>query len=176
MEAIVMKHDGLVRLVLAALFAALSCIATMLIQIPIPATGGYVNLGDCVVLLGAFMLNPVFGFFAGALGSMMADILLGYAAYAPGTFIIKGLTALTAALIFRAGRRSTPALVLGGVMGEVVMVLGYFAYEALALGYGLSAAASMPANAIQGAVGLILAVCAHKALCRVPGINKYSHS
>lgn len=170
-----MKHDSLVRLILAALFAALSCVATMLVQIPIPATGGYVNLGDGVVLLGAFLLGAVPGFCAGALGSMLADILLGYAVYAPGTFAIKGLTALTAAFIYRAGRRTLTAPVLAAVAGEAVMVLGYFAYESLALGYGLAAAASVPANAVQGAVGALAAVCIFRALAHVPGINKFSH-
>lgn len=170
-----MKHEKLVRLILTALFAALSCVATMLVQIPIPATGGYVNLGDGVVLLGAFLLGTVPGFCAGALGSMLADVLLGYAVYAPGTFVIKGLTALTAALIFRAGRRTLPALVLSAAAGEAVMVLGYFAYEALALGYGFAAVASVAANAAQGAVGALAAVCIFRALAHVPGINKFSH-
>ena len=97
-----MKHDKLIKLVLAALFAALTCVATMLIHIPMPATNGYINLGDGMVLLGAFLLGPAYGFAAGGLGSMLADLLLGYASYAPGTFIIKGLTALVAALILRA--------------------------------------------------------------------------
>lgn len=99
-----MKHERLVRLVLAALFAALSCVATMLIHVPLPATNGYINLGDGMVLLGGFLLGPLYGFAAGGLGSMLADLLLGYAAFAPGTFVIKGLSALIAARIARAGR------------------------------------------------------------------------
>ena len=82
-----MKHEKTVKLVLAALFAALCSVATMLIHIPIPATNGYINLGDGVVLLGAFLLGPVYGMAAGGLGSMLADLLLGYAAYAPGTLV-----------------------------------------------------------------------------------------
>ena len=39
-----------VKIVVAAVFAALSCVATMVIQIPTP-TGGYVHMGDCIVLL-----------------------------------------------------------------------------------------------------------------------------
>ena len=34
------------KLVYAALFAALTCVMTMIVKIPVPATGGYVNLGD----------------------------------------------------------------------------------------------------------------------------------
>lgn len=166
-----MKHDKLIRLVLAALFAALTCVATVLVHIPMPATNGYINLGDGMVLLGAFLLGPMYGFAAGGLGSLLADVLLGYAAYAPGTFIIKGLTALTAALILRALSGRLSGLVIGAAAGEVVMVLGYFAYEALTLGYGIAAAASIPGNAVQGAAGMVIGILAYKTLHTVPSIN-----
>ena len=169
-----MKHDKLIKLVLAALFAALTCVATMLIHIPMPATNGYINLGDGMVLLGAFLLGPAYGFAAGGLGSMLADLLLGYASYAPGTFIIKGLTALVAALILRALSGKFSGLVAGSAVGEVVLVLGYFAYELLALGYGIAAAASIPGNAIQGAAGMVVGILAYKALHTVPSIKKLS--
>lgn len=164
-----MNHDKLLKLVLGALFAALCCVATMLIHIPMPATNGYINLGDGMVLLGAFLLGPSYGFAAGGLGSMLADILLGYASYAPGTFIIKGVTALIAALVARNAHGKRGSLILGAVMGEMFMVLGYFAYEALVLGYGLAAVASITGNAIQGAVGAVISLAVYKALavCRL---------
>lgn len=167
-----MKHDELVKLILAAVFAALCCVATMVIHIPIPATNGYINLGDCVVLLGAFILGPVYGMAAGGLGSMLADILLGYAAYAPGTLVIKGLMALCAALVFRAMRRSGLGAVVGALTGELIMVVGYFAFESLLLGYGLAAAASIPANAIQGLGGMVAGLAAYRALYAIPYIKK----
>ena len=167
-----MKHEKLIKLVLAALFAALTCVATMLIHIPMPATNGYINLGDGMVLLGAFLLGPVYGMAAGGLGSMMADVLLGYAAYAPGTLVIKGLTALCAALVLRAMHGKTTGLAAGAVLGEIVMVLGYFAYEALALGYGMAAAASIPGNAVQGAAGVVVGILAYKALSAVPAVRR----
>ena len=40
--------------VMAAAFAALACVATMVVKVPSP-TGGYMNLGDTVVLLGALI-------------------------------------------------------------------------------------------------------------------------
>lgn len=80
------KHVRL--LVLAALFTALTTVATMVIQIPSPMSG-YVNLGDCMVLLSAWVLGPFVGAAAGGIGSMLADIITGYAYYAPGTLIIK---------------------------------------------------------------------------------------
>ena len=97
-----MKHQKLYRLVLAALFAALIFVATNIIHIPTPGTNGYVNLGDCMVLLGAFLLGPVYGAAAGGIGSALADILSGYAVFAPGTFVIKALIAVIAAVIMKA--------------------------------------------------------------------------
>ncbi len=169
-----MKHDKLLHMVLAAVFAAMTCAATMVIHIPIPATDGYINLGDAVVLLGAFLLGPAYGAAAGGIGSMLADLLLGYASYAPGTLIIKGLMALCAALLFRALRNRTKAAVLlSSLAGETVMVLGYFAYESTLLGYGLAAAASIAGNAIQGAAGILVGVAVYHALINVPAVKKF---
>ena len=86
---------------MAALMAAMACVATMVIKIPIPATGGYINLGDCIVLLSGIILGPVYGGIAAGLGSALADLLGGYVAFAPATFIIKGLMAVVAALLIR---------------------------------------------------------------------------
>lgn len=168
-----MKHNRVRKLVLAALFTALNCVATMIISIPIPATNGYVNLGDGLVLLGAFLLGPVYGMAAGGLGSMLADILLGYAFYAPATLVIKALTALVAAWIYRAMRYRTTGLILGAATGELWMILGYFGYEALLLGYGVAATGGIPANAMQGVTGMIVGVLCCKALRAVPSIRKF---
>ena len=170
-----MKNDKLVKLVLAALFTALCCVATMAIQIPIPATNGYINLGDGAVLLGAFLLGPMYGALAGGLGSAMADLLLGYAAYAPGTFVIKAAMALSAALLLRVMKKKpVVGSIAGGVVGEIRMVSGYFAYESAILGYGIAAAASIPANTLQGVGGLIVSVVVYQALRTIPVIKRFA--
>ena len=88
------------QIVMAALVAALACVATMIIKIPSPLNG-YINLGDCVVLAAGWMLSPIYGFLSAGLGSALADLLSGYATYAPATFIIKGLMAIIAFYGFR---------------------------------------------------------------------------
>ena len=65
------------KIVMAALMAALACIATMVIKIPSPLKG-YINLGDCVVLVAGWMLSPTYGFLAAGLGSALADVFSGY--------------------------------------------------------------------------------------------------
>ena len=46
------------------------------------------------------------------------------------------------------------------------MVVGYFLYEAIVLGYGLGAAAAIPGNLLQAAFGAPVAVLVYRQLCR----------
>ncbi len=48
-----MKDNTTKKLILAALLAALTCVATMIIKIPTPL-GGYIHAGD--VMVGGYML------------------------------------------------------------------------------------------------------------------------
>ena len=98
-----MRDANIKKLVLAALMAALTYVATSIVQIPSPMQG-YVNLGDCIVLLSGWILGPWWGAAAGGIGSMLVDLLGGYGHYAPGTLVIKGCMALVAALIVKAIR------------------------------------------------------------------------
>ena len=149
-----MSDKKIRTMVMAAVLAALACVATMVIQIPSPMNG-YVNLGDCFVLLSGWLLGPWWGAAAGGIGSMLADLLLGYGHYAPGTLVIKGLMALVGALVFKAMGKKSAAALVSGVVSEVIMVVGYFGYAGLLLGKGIGAAASIPGNLVQGAVGLV---------------------
>lgn len=162
-----MNKTKIRRLVLAALFTALTVVATMVIRVPSPL-GGYANLGDTLVLLSAWVLGPVWGMAAGGIGSMLAD-LLGYPPYAVATLVIKGLMALLAGVILRAmGRRGHRliARLVGALAAEAVMVLGYFVFEALFLGLGWSAALNIPFNLVQGVLCLVAAVVLAQVLER----------
>lgn len=147
------------KMVLAALIASLTCVATMLIKIPSPLKG-YLNLGDCVVLVSGWVLSPLYGFLAAGIGSALADIFSGYIIYAPATFVIKGLMALTAYLIFKSLNtklKVTYSRVIGGIISEIIMVLGYFVFEGTLYSFAASVV-NIPANAIQGIAGLILGI------------------
>lgn len=167
-EVITMKKQSR-KLVLSALFAALCCMMTLVIQIPAPT--GYVNLGDCAVLLGAWVLGPVWGGGAAALGSMMADLLGGWAVYAPATFVIKFLVAALAAYILRTVKGHKGMLV-GAAAAELLMVGGYFLYESLVLALGAGAVASIPFNLTQGVVNVAAGVAAAVLLDRGGVLNR----
>ena len=155
-----MKRFSTFQIVITALFAALICVGTMLIRIPIPATGGYANLGDGVILICAFLMNPLNAVIAAGLGSMLADVLAGYMSFAPGTLIIKAGVALIALLVYNwlSKRVKQPilAMAIAGVLAEAFMVLGYFAYEGIFLGMGMGAAGAIIGNIGQGVVGVLV--------------------
>ena len=145
------------KLVIAALLAALTCVATMIIKIPSPLKG-YMNLGDCVVLVAGWMLSPLYGFLAAGIGSALADLFSGYVVYAPVTFVIKGLMALAAWYIYKALHKkinSPASRIISGFIAELIMILGYYVFEGFMYGFGASLV-NIPANAVQGAAGLIL--------------------
>ncbi len=147
------------KIVMSALLAALVCVATMIIKIPSPLNG-YINLGDCVVLLSGWLLSPVYGFVAAGLGSALADLFSGYIIYAPATFVIKGIMALIACYGFKLLNKNfagTLSRILCGAAAEIVMASGYFVFEGFLYGFAASMV-NIPANIVQGVAGLILGV------------------
>lgn len=172
-----LKDNKLVKICVTAMFAALICVATMLIRIPTPL-GGYVNFGDCFILIAAWVLGPVYGFAAGGIGSALADLFAGYMNYVPGTFIIKGLIAVAAALIVHAFVKNSdklrlPGFIVGGLAGEIIMIGGYYLFEATFLGYGFAGTlASIPGNLVQGAFGLVLGVVLIQVIAKTKVLSK----
>ena len=156
------------KIVITALFAALACVATMIIKVPTVGTNGYVNIGDTIVLLSAWMIGGVYGALAAGIGSALSDFISGYGSYVPGTFVIKFLMALVAYLVFvaikKANTKDSKGMNVSGVVAEVIMVLGYFLYESTLLGYGLGAVPSIGSNSIQGVTCLVLGFIAIFAL------------
>ena len=147
------------KLVIASMLAALCCVATMIIKIPSPLKG-YINLGDCIVLLSGWLLSPCYAFFAAGIGSALADVFSGYTMYAPATFAIKGLMAVIAYCLFKILNKkikNLPSKIIAGVIAEIVMVLGYFVFEGFLYGFAPSLV-NIPPNAVQGVAGLILGV------------------
>ena len=161
-------------LVYLALLTALCTVATMAIPIP-TLTGGYLNAGDIVIVLTALLAGPLYGGIVSAFGSAAADLFAGYVIYAPGTLFAKGLAAMVTGLVFRLFRTKTVLATTGSaICGELVMALVYFAYEALALGFGLGASVEIPGNLLQGAAGVAGGSLIYHALIRVPEIREFS--
>ena len=87
------------------------------------------------------------------------------------------MAAVVAALIFRACRKKSFGFaLLSAICGEIIMVLGYFVFEDFILGYGAAAAAEIPGNAAQAAVGIVGGLALYFALNKVPQIRDFSEA
>jgi uncharacterized membrane protein len=128
-----------------AVFTAFVAAATMAFALSIPVTSGYFNVGEIMVYTAALVMGPYVGAFAGGVGSMISDLSLGFASFAPGTLVIKGTEGfivgyLSTRALSKLSRRTwrLTALILGAAVGTLVAWLGtsYLsgAYQ-LALGF-----------------------------------------
>lgn len=153
------------KIVIAALLATLCCIATMIIKIPSPLKG-YLNLGDCIVLISGWLLPVNYGFLAAGIGSALADLFSGYVMYAPITFLVKGCMAVAAFYGFKGMHKTLgnlAARMISGIVAEVIMILGYYIFEGFMYGF-IPSAVNIPANGVQGIAGLIIGVILIKVM------------
>lgn len=169
-----MKENKIFKLVLSAVFCALVFTMTF-IAIPAPSVGN-VNLGDCMVILSACLISGWYSVFAAAFGAALCDLASGYAIYAPGTLVIKALMVIVILVVSRfIFKNNKPlSIVISGVCAEVVMIIGYFIYESLILGYGMGALMNIPFNAIQGVINLIAAVVLFATLKKAEILKLFS--
>lgn len=158
--------DKLHKLTLAGALAALTAVATLLIQIPSP-TKGYINTGDVIVNLSAWILGPFYGGAAAGIGSAMADLISGYTVYAPATLIIKAVMAVVSYFVYHriAGKRKElPALLAGAVAAETVMIVGYAVFAGILYGSVSTAILAVPENIIQGVFGAGVSVVLYETV------------
>lgn len=171
-----MQSEKLKKLTLAGAFAALTAIFTLLIQIPSP-TKGYINTGDVLVNLSAWVLGPVYGGAAAGIGSAMADLISGYTVYAPATLIIKAGMAVVSYLVYtRFSRKQKTffSLLAGAVAAEIVMIAGYALFAGVLYGSAASALLSVPENLVQGIFGAVVSSVIYEAIRkRIPKINAF---
>ena len=108
-----MLRFGTRELAASAVMGALVCVTTLLIQIPIPATKGFFNVGDALVIVSALTFGPFVGLFAGGVGSSLADLIGGWYVWVPFTLVIKGIEGfLTGAVIVLDEEQRTRKLIL----------------------------------------------------------------
>jgi uncharacterized membrane protein len=168
----------LVLVGVTAAFATLAFLGTTVIRIPIPASGGYFNLGDTFVMAAALLYGPLVGGLVGAIGPAMADAL-GFPQFILATAVVKGVEGLLIGLIIGSRKRPWRA-VIALACGVLVLVGGYYIFEAylyplLARSipfFGVTDAAAALAelvpNLLQGGISAVIAFGIWKILARSP--------
>jgi uncharacterized membrane protein len=155
---------------LLSIFTALTAIATIVIRVPISATGGYFNFGEIVIYTAAFLFCSYTASFIGGVGSAMAD-LWGFPLFAPITLVVKATEGYIVGKIYEKNyfpfgeKTETRVKIFAGTVGGLMMVLGYFVGEVLIYGPILggeqisagAAATEIPVNFLQMVAGIIVA-------------------
>ena len=148
------------RIASIAVLTAVTTVFTMIIRIPVTPTRGYINLGDVAIYFTALTFGPFTALAAGGLGTALADILGGYAQWAPITFFAHGIQGLVIGFIFKMVKKEKAAvfflsLFFSFLLGTLMMAGTYFVTGGLIYGFG-AAATEIPGNILQNIAGVVI--------------------
>ena len=163
---------------------AIITVMTMILPIPIPFTTGYIHLGDAVIFLSVLLLGQKYGAAAAGMGSALADLLLGFAVWAPWTLVIKGGMGLIMGLLIAKAAKSqkenqilgvSAYAILGMILAGIFMVAGYYVAEGVIYGNFIVALLGIPWNIGQFGLGMVLAVLIASALYKTPAYSIFTY-
>ena len=158
-----MLRFGTREIAISAIMAALVSVSTLLIQFPIPATQGFFNVGDAMVMVASLTFGPIVGFFAGGFGSALADLIGGWYVWIPFTIVIKGLEGFLAGsiVVLDERNRGVRTKIVAWIVAGSEMVVGYFLVQYYMYGLG-AALTELPFNILQmvaaGIIGIPLSI------------------
>ena len=155
-----MKKNRTKLLCLSAIFSALVFVITAYLHLP--TYNGYVHFGDGLIFLAACILPMPYSVAVGVIGAMLADLLTGFAVWAPGSMAIKGLMAL----LFSSKAKTiiTARNLLMLLPAAFISVAGYYFYEVLITGSFAASLAGIPGSLAQAVASSIVFVVAGVAM------------
>ncbi|MDO4552545.1 MAG: ECF transporter S component [Bacillota bacterium] len=176
-----MKNEKTMQMILTALMTALIVVATIILIIPVSFTGGYIHLGDSMIFLSVLILGWKKGAVAAGCGAALADLIAGFAMWAPWTFCIKAVMAVIMGLVIFAlqKRKKRTGLAVYGIAGMATaglwMVAAYFVAGGLMYGSFAAAALGIPMDLLQFAVGFVIAALLAAALMKTPAAKYFAY-
>ena len=149
-----MKKKNIKLMCITGIFSALVFVVTAYLHIP--TYNGYVHCGDGVIFIAACILPMPYSIVVGVLGAMLADLLTGFAVWAPGSMIIKGLLALL--FTCQSNKIITKRNLIMLLPAALISAGGYYLYEALITGSFVAPLAGIPASLVQAVASSIVYV------------------
>ncbi|MFR8266267.1 MAG: ECF transporter S component [Clostridia bacterium] len=148
-------------LVINALFIALTLVATWLINIRLPfmGSGGLIHLGNVPLFVAAMLFGRKTGAIAGAFGMGLFDLMSGWTAWAPFTFIIVGCMGYVVGLLAekKPFKHMMVTNVISIILALIIKVAGYYFAEVILYGNWIAPLGSIPGNVVQvGFAGIIV--------------------
>ena len=86
-------------LAMTASFTTLVFLATSIFYLALTSEG-FFNLGEAFIYVAALVGGPIVGMISGGVGAALADIVLGYAIFAPATFVLKSAEGFFVGMLF----------------------------------------------------------------------------
>lgn len=147
-----MKNRKIKLMCISGIFAALVFVVTAYLHIP--TNNGYIHVGDGIIYIVACLLPWQYSVTVGACGALLADCLTGFAIWAPGSVIIKALTAL----LFSSKRKNIINIrnTLALLPAAVLCAGGYYLYESLIYGNYIAPLSGIPASLTQSIASSIV--------------------
>lgn len=138
------------------------------------ATGGYTHLGTLAALIIAIKFGKTTGAIAGGVGMTIFDILSPYYIWWPGTLIVRLIMGYVVGWIAYDIKKESQGTnltrnIIAILVGMVIMLIGYYLYEALWLTSWREATASIFGNVLQFVIGMA-------AIYVVPKLIKYEEA
>ena len=163
-------NNNVKEIAISGLLIAMVFIATMFINIrlPISINGGLIHFGNVILFTVSIVFGRKKGAIAGAFGMGLFDILSGWVAWAPFTFIIRGIMGfLIGSIANYKGKDGNSFLFnfLAIIVSAIWMIAGYYLTEVILYGNWITPATSIPGNIAQLVIGLL-------ALILVPTIKR----
>ena len=155
-----MKKNHTKLICISGIFSALVFVITAYLHIP--TYNGYVHCGDGIIFLSACILPLPYSVIVGVLGAMLADLLTGFAIWAPGSMIIKGLLALLFSC--KAKKIITTRNVVMLLPAAFISAVGYYLYEGIITKNFIASLSGIPASIVQAVASSIVFVIAGIAM------------
>ena len=160
------KAQGNIKeIAISGLLIAMVFIATMFINIrlPISINGGLIHLGNVILFTVSIVFGKKKGAIAGAFGMGLFDIVSGWAAWAPFTFVIRGIMGFLIGSIANYNGKDGKSFLLNLfaiVVGSSWMIAGYYLAEVILYGNWIAPVTSILGNIAQLVIGLFALILA----------------
>lgn len=153
-NCLIMKKNRTKLMCISGIFSALVFVITAYLHIP--TYNGYVHCGDGFIFIAACILPMPYSIVVGVLGAMLADLLTGFAIWAPGSMIIKGFLALL--FTCKSNKIITKRNLFMLLPAALISAAGYYIYEALIIGSFTASLAGIPGSLVQALASSIVYV------------------
>ena len=156
---------------MSGIFSALVFVVTAYLHIP--TYNGYVHCGDGLIFIAACILPMPYSIIVGALGALLADLLTGFAIWAPGSVIIKSLLALL--FTCKSKKIITKRNLAMLLPAALISAAGYYLYEALIIGSFVASLSGIPGSIIQAVASSVVYIVAGIAMDKYNVKTKLIH-